>query len=87
MTTTYRLNGRELSLCEAAIAIGNWKKMSEEPWRPYIDTYCSQKSRPWDHDRIQIYRKEWDEPQILNWPDINPYLNAEGLMWRPWDWA
>lgn len=57
--------------------------MSEEAWRPVLEVRSAVPERPWDFDRIEIWREGWPAPIPTEWEKIDPLLNANGLMWRP----
>lgn len=56
--------------------------MSENHWRPVMQL-GNVTEFPRDYERIEIWRDGWAEPQATRWEDINPMMNAIGLMWRP----
>lgn len=81
MTTKITWNGEPVDGEEAVKRLAEFIRKGK--WLPFLDPLREQSTRPWDHNSIQIFRKEWDEPQTLSWRDIHPALNAEGLLWRP----
>ena len=40
---------------------------------------------PYEHSMIWIWRPEWNElPKAVNPHALDPYLNANGLLWKKW---
>jgi hypothetical protein len=52
-------------------------------WSPVHDAWGAAKDYPQNYAKIQIFRAGWEEPRTLNWSDIHPAMNVNGLYWRP----
>lgn len=42
-------------------------------------------TNPYRHERVQIMRQEWSEPQTVRVLDLPPEMNVADLWWKPVD--
>ena len=57
-------------------------------WLPWLDQRPAHvkvfhRQVPFQHRAVEIMRREWDEPQTIRPTEMSPWMNVNGLYWRP----
>jgi hypothetical protein len=56
-------------------------------WMEWIPDYMNtfpQTPRPQNHARVWIWRLDWEFPSVVDPSRLDPAMNVNGLLWKPW---
>ena len=55
-------------------------------WQSWIGSMlCTRPEwrKPYDFYKVEIWREEWEEPEVVRPDELAPWVNVYGLWWRP----
>jgi hypothetical protein len=52
-------------------------------WRDWYSPY-GMSFEPYEHEKVWIWRREWEAPSLVVPRGLDPQMNVIGLLWKPW---
>lgn len=52
-------------------------------WKDWITIYADP-DKPYNYEHVWIWRLDWEMPVEADPHHMDPQMNANGLLWKPW---